>query len=74
MPEHVVLCVARRSISCQKYIIDHPFGIAQLDALASVNTEGEGCGGKNEDCRRGAGSREAKVKAGGQRLSDFWFW
>jgi hypothetical protein len=26
---------ARRSISCQKYIIDHPFGIAQLDAFGT---------------------------------------
>jgi hypothetical protein len=30
---------ARRSISCQKYIIDYLFGIAQLDAFRIVNTE-----------------------------------
>jgi hypothetical protein len=36
--------LARRSISCQKYIIDQLFGIAQLDAPAIVNTSGVGAG------------------------------
>jgi hypothetical protein len=38
------VALARRSISCQKYIIDQLFGIAQLDTLTSVNTGGVAAG------------------------------